>query len=189
MESNADVSVGQVWSAASWAIVLGARGLGRGQEEFPLLMERYAREHPGTFLPHQFESAANVAAHRDGTGPELLAQLERLGLRPTAIPAGIEDNSKLSSQFRTSQDHLPKEGDGFVASLALSQQTPQQCVNFLLTELELDRTPKMSFRLILHRIPFGLGLPGRSVQKILSHPQVSPTMRLCRSRFRVQRGH
>ncbi len=51
--------------------------------------EECAREREDVFLPRQFESAANVEAHERTTGPELVAQLEELGLRPTAFVAGV----------------------------------------------------------------------------------------------------
>ncbi len=51
--------------------------------------ETYAREHGGVFLPRQFESPANVQAHRATTGPEILAQLRSIGLEPTAFVAGV----------------------------------------------------------------------------------------------------
>ena len=51
--------------------------------------EEFAAENEGVFLPKQFESASNVEAHYSSTGPELLAQLERLGTRPTAFVAGV----------------------------------------------------------------------------------------------------
>lgn len=53
------------------------------------LADRWAREHERVFRPQQFSNRANVEAHRVGTGPELAAQLERLGLRPTAFVAGV----------------------------------------------------------------------------------------------------
>ncbi len=49
----------------------------------------YAKDREGVFLPHQFESAANVAAHQRTTGPELLDQLARLGREPSAFVAGV----------------------------------------------------------------------------------------------------
>ena len=51
--------------------------------------ERCAQERDDVFLPRQFESAANVAAHARTTGPEVVAQLAQLGLRPTAFVAGV----------------------------------------------------------------------------------------------------
>jgi cysteine synthase A len=51
--------------------------------------EAFASEHERVFLPRQFESSANVDAHRHTTGPELLAQLASLGLQPHAFVAGV----------------------------------------------------------------------------------------------------
>lgn len=54
------------------------------------LADAYASE-PGrdAFLPHQFSNEANVAAHVETTGPELLGQMERAGARPAAFVAGV----------------------------------------------------------------------------------------------------
>jgi cysteine synthase A len=51
--------------------------------------ERFARNHEHVFLPRQFESPANVEAHHASTGPEILAQLRRLEVEPTAFVAGV----------------------------------------------------------------------------------------------------
>ncbi len=53
------------------------------------LTEERAARHEGTFLPCQFENAANVEAHRLGTGPEILAQLAAIGLTPDVFVAGV----------------------------------------------------------------------------------------------------
>jgi cysteine synthase A len=53
------------------------------------LADRYAAEHAHTFRPQQFANRANVEAHRQTTGPELLAQIRSLGLSPTAFVAGV----------------------------------------------------------------------------------------------------
>lgn len=52
--------------------------------------DAYARE-PGrdVFLPHQFASEANVAAHERTTGPELLEQMRRADVEPDAFVAGV----------------------------------------------------------------------------------------------------
>ncbi len=41
------------------------------------------------FLPRQFENCANVEAHAMGTGPEIVKQMERAGLRMDAFVAGV----------------------------------------------------------------------------------------------------
>ncbi len=53
------------------------------------LADEWARTHERAFRPQQFSNADNVEAHRRGTGPELAAQLERQGLRPTGFVAGV----------------------------------------------------------------------------------------------------
>ena len=51
--------------------------------------EVYAKQHDHVFLPRQFRNDANVRAHRTTTGPELVAQLDMYGKRPTAFVAGV----------------------------------------------------------------------------------------------------
>jgi len=41
------------------------------------------------FLPHQFANEANVRAHAESTGPELLRQMRRAGVEPQAFVAGV----------------------------------------------------------------------------------------------------
>lgn len=53
------------------------------------LVEEYAAKHENVFQPRQFESPANVAAHLQTTGPEILAQMHTLGVTPTAFVAGV----------------------------------------------------------------------------------------------------
>jgi cysteine synthase len=53
------------------------------------MAERYAREHEHVFLPRQFDNELNVEAHEHTTGPEIIAQLDALGLRPDAAVAGV----------------------------------------------------------------------------------------------------
>ncbi len=53
------------------------------------LADAYANEHGGTFLTHQFKNDANVRAHSETTGPEILAQLASLGREPSAFVAGV----------------------------------------------------------------------------------------------------
>jgi cysteine synthase A len=51
--------------------------------------EALARELGCAFLPRQFDNQANVQAHATTTGPELIAQLRRLGLAPQGFVAGV----------------------------------------------------------------------------------------------------
>ena len=53
------------------------------------LADTFADSRPDVFRPRQFDSAANVEAHRATTGPEILAQLAAIGRRPTAFVAGV----------------------------------------------------------------------------------------------------
>jgi len=49
----------------------------------------FAAEHGHAFLPRQFQSEANVRAHRLTTGPELLAQMRGVNREPAAFVAGV----------------------------------------------------------------------------------------------------
>ncbi|MBM4010481.1 MAG: cysteine synthase family protein [Planctomycetes bacterium] len=51
--------------------------------------ETLGRELGRVFLPRQFDNQANIHAHATTTGPELVAQLARLGLTPGAFVAGV----------------------------------------------------------------------------------------------------
>jgi cysteine synthase A len=53
------------------------------------LAEAFAAGRDDVFLPRQFANEANVRAHEQATGPELLAQLESLDLVPSAFVAGV----------------------------------------------------------------------------------------------------
>ena len=53
------------------------------------MCEAYRREHENVFLPHQFSNRANPDAHYMTTGPEIWAQLERIGFAPDAFVAGV----------------------------------------------------------------------------------------------------
>jgi len=53
------------------------------------MTQKLAQDTPLVFLPRQFENEANVKAHASSTGPELLAQLASLGLKPDAFVAGV----------------------------------------------------------------------------------------------------
>ena len=51
--------------------------------------EQDAARDERVFLPRQFDNWANVEAHERTTGPEIEAQLMRLGLVPDAVVAGV----------------------------------------------------------------------------------------------------
>lgn len=53
------------------------------------MAEEYAAAHEHVFLPRQFETDANVAAHAAFTGPEISAQLSRIGTHCDAFVAGV----------------------------------------------------------------------------------------------------
>lgn len=53
------------------------------------LCEEYKRDHVNVFLPHQFSNYANPEAHYLTTGPEIWAQLQKVGFEPDAFVAGV----------------------------------------------------------------------------------------------------
>jgi cysteine synthase A len=53
------------------------------------MADEFAASRPGVFRPQQFDSAANVQAHFESTGPEIVAQLASVGRRPTGFVAGV----------------------------------------------------------------------------------------------------
>ncbi len=53
------------------------------------MAEQFARETPGVFLPRQFANEANVCAHEQTTGPEIVAQLASVGCVADAFVAGV----------------------------------------------------------------------------------------------------
>jgi cysteine synthase A len=51
--------------------------------------EACARESERIFLPRQFDNPMNVLAHEEGTGVEILRQLDRAGVKPAGFIAGV----------------------------------------------------------------------------------------------------
>ncbi len=58
--------------------------------------EQLCREDSRFFMPQQFKNAANPEAHRRTTGPEIVAQLARLGRRADAFVAGVGTGGTLT---------------------------------------------------------------------------------------------
>lgn len=53
------------------------------------MAEQFAAENPNVYLPRQFENADNAEAHEQTTGPEIEAQLLKLGRAADAFVAGV----------------------------------------------------------------------------------------------------
>ncbi len=70
------------------------------------MSEEFAREHDA-FLPRQFANDANAEAHELGTGPEVLAQLAEVGLRPDAFVAGVGTGGTIMGVARCLRRHVP----------------------------------------------------------------------------------
>jgi cysteine synthase A len=69
--------------------------------------DAFAAAREDVFLPHQFESNANVEAHYRTTGPELLDQLARVGLEPTAFVAGVGTGGTVMGVGRLLRERVP----------------------------------------------------------------------------------
>jgi cysteine synthase A len=60
------------------------------------------------FMPQQFENAANPRAHREITGPELVASLESAEITPQALVLGVGTGGTLTGVGRVFKDRYPK---------------------------------------------------------------------------------
>ncbi|MHC4732006.1 MAG: PLP-dependent cysteine synthase family protein, partial [Planctomycetota bacterium] len=69
--------------------------------------DAFAATRDDVFLPHQFESNANVEAHYRTTGPELLDQLARVGLEPHAFVAGVGTGGTVMGVGRLLRERVP----------------------------------------------------------------------------------
>jgi cysteine synthase A len=72
------------------------------------LCEEFARKNRHAFLPRQFSNAANMEAHRLGTGPEILLQLESIGLKPDVFVAGVGTGGTVMGVGKALRAALPK---------------------------------------------------------------------------------
>ena len=71
------------------------------------LVEKLAATRSDVFLPEQFANEANVAAHANGTGPEILAQLARIGLTPDAFTCGVGTGGTIMGVGQFLRSRLP----------------------------------------------------------------------------------
>ncbi|MDJ0975781.1 MAG: PLP-dependent cysteine synthase family protein [Planctomycetota bacterium] len=71
------------------------------------MVEDYAASHDNVFMPRQFESPANVEAHYQTTGPELLSQMRELGVEPTAFVAGVGTGGTVMGTGSYLREHVP----------------------------------------------------------------------------------
>jgi len=53
------------------------------------MTQELAASEPNVFLPRQFANCANLDAHRCTTGPEILEQMQGIGVTPSAFVAGV----------------------------------------------------------------------------------------------------
>lgn len=71
------------------------------------LVEKLAATRTDVFLPEQFANQANIAAHANGTGPEILAQLARLDLVPHAFTCGVGTGGTIMGVGQFLRSQLP----------------------------------------------------------------------------------
>ncbi len=71
------------------------------------LAEQFAQRFPAAFLPRQFDNVDNCAAHYSSTGPEILHQLDSIGLRATAFVAGVGTGGTIMGAGRYLREHCP----------------------------------------------------------------------------------
>jgi len=69
-------------------------------------VEQFAKEEGNVFLPRQFDTPANVAAHEAMTGPEIACQLASLGLEPTGFVAGVGTGGTVMGVGRYLREHF-----------------------------------------------------------------------------------
>ena len=69
------------------------------------MAEQFASNHGHVFLPRQFANQANSETHAISTGPEILAQLESIGLKPDAFVAGVGTGGTVMGVGRCLRSH------------------------------------------------------------------------------------
>jgi cysteine synthase A len=71
------------------------------------MAEELAQSRPEVFLPRQFSNQVNVESHRCTTGPEILNQLAKYGLKPDAFVAGVGTGGTIMGAGQCLREHLP----------------------------------------------------------------------------------
>lgn len=105
-----------------------------GEDAFIKAVEKAKQlEQEGYFYPDQFSSIANVHAHEYTTGPELFAQMKKIGKQPTHFVAGVGSGGTSAGINAYLMSHAP------------------ECQSFL---LEPKQAP--SLRLRKETVPFHL---------------------------------
>jgi cysteine synthase A len=66
------------------------------------------RDRPGSFMPQQFQNAANPRAHFEETGPEISEVLRNEGVAPSAFVAGVGTGGTLTGVGRFLRQRHPR---------------------------------------------------------------------------------
>lgn len=64
-------------------------------------------ENGRVFLPHQFSNTNNCGAHYNTTGPEIWSQLEKIGLKPDGLVAGVGTGGTIMGTGKYLQEMNP----------------------------------------------------------------------------------
>ncbi len=70
--------------------------------------QELAAAHPDAFMPQQFENPANPLAHREHTGPEIIAALESISAEPDAVVLGVGTGGTLTGAGRALKERWPE---------------------------------------------------------------------------------
>jgi cysteine synthase A len=70
--------------------------------------QEIARERTDCYMPQQFENPANPRAHRESTGPELVASLQSAKITPRALVLGVGTGGTLTGVGRVFRDQYPR---------------------------------------------------------------------------------
>jgi cysteine synthase A len=71
------------------------------------MCEDFAASRDDVFLPRQFSNPANIEAHEETTGPEILSQFITVGKRPKAFVAGVGTGGTVMGVGRFLKRHDP----------------------------------------------------------------------------------